>query len=154
MNLGQLSEKLEAFTQKAIENVKKAQMDTAFDIQKDMYNNAPVDTGEYRESIQVYEQEVNGNKISVDIGTDYKVRSLAGNEYLLGYLLESGTAPHDIYPVRAEYLRFRAKDGRIVYTKHVSHPGTNAQPHILPALNSNVRNYKDRLLKAIREAKK
>lgn len=96
MNLGQLNAKLDTFTHKVIENVKKAQMDTAYDIQNDMYNNAPIDTGVYRESIVVYDQQVSPDRISVEIGTDYKVQAKDGSTYLLGYLLESGTRPHAI----------------------------------------------------------
>ena len=118
MNLGQLSAKLDAFTHKVVENVKQAQMDTAFDIQNDMYNNAPVDTGVYRDSIVVYDQQVTPDNISVEIGTDYKVTTLEGNSYLLGYLLESGTRPHDIYAVNKKAL----SDGVTIFGKHVKHP--------------------------------
>lgn len=146
MNLGQFTAKLDKFTNKVIENVKQAQMNTAFDIQQDMYNNAPVNTGAYRESIMVYEQQVSPDSISVEIGTDYKVQAKDGSTYLLGYLLESGTRPHAI----PNAFGFGENFG----TEPDFHPGTLAQPHILPALNKNVRNYKDRIRNAIKEAKK
>ena len=38
--------------------------------------------------------------------------------------LDEGTRPHEILPVRARYLRFVAKDGNLVFTKRVWHPGT------------------------------
>lgn len=38
--------------------------------------------------------------------------------------LDAGTRPHEIRPVRAKSLRFVARDGNIVLTKRVMHPGT------------------------------
>ena len=38
--------------------------------------------------------------------------------------LDEGTKPHEILPVRAWFLRFRAKDGTRVFTRFVWHPGT------------------------------
>ena len=38
-------------------------------------------------------------------------------------LVEEGTEPHDIYPVRARSLRF-FMGGEVVFAQHVSHPGT------------------------------
>jgi hypothetical protein len=39
-----------------------------------------------------------------------------------------GTSPHDIYPVHANALHFFTQEGDEVYTQHVSHPGTIANP--------------------------
>lgn len=38
--------------------------------------------------------------------------------------LDAGTRPHEIRPVRARFLRFTARDGTLVFTKLVRHPGT------------------------------
>jgi len=38
--------------------------------------------------------------------------------------LDAGTKPHEILPVKAWFLRFRAKDGTRVFARHVWHPGT------------------------------
>jgi hypothetical protein len=35
-----------------------------------------------------------------------------------------GTRPHIITPKNRQYLRFVARDGRVVFTKKVRHPGT------------------------------
>ncbi len=40
--------------------------------------------------------------------------------------LEYGTRPHEIVPVKAKFLRFVASDGKVVFTKLVRHPGTQA----------------------------
>ena len=44
--------------------------------------------------------------------------------------VEYDTRPHEIRPRRASALRFRARDGTIVYTQLVHHPGTKGQ-HML-----------------------
>jgi hypothetical protein len=44
-----------------------------------------------------------------------------------------GTRPHDIYPVYASALHFFARDGAEVFTQHVHHPGTVANPFNITA---------------------
>jgi hypothetical protein len=48
--------------------------------------------------------------------------------------VHEGTRPHPIDPSRATVLRFPAKSGMIVFTPHVEHPGTRAQPFLVEAL--------------------
>ena len=47
-----------------------------------------------------------------------------------------GTKAHDIYPSRASVLHFFAQDGGEVWTQHVSHPGTSANPYNRAAWNA------------------
>lgn len=122
MTLDQYIVKLKNTSDKIVEKVKQAQMDTAFQIQRDMYDMAPVNTGDYRDSIVVFEQKQDGDTVSVEIGTEYKVTTLEGNTYLLGELLESGTRPHDIYAVNKKAL----SDGVTIFGKHVKHPRYSA----------------------------
>ena len=150
MSLKSLQIKLNNISDKIIENCIEAQQQTAFDIARDMYAMAPVDTGEYRESIIAEEPVIDGNKISTFIGSRYKVTTLDGKSYLLGQLLESGTMPHGIDVKRSKVLT----DGVNFFGKHVEHPGTKPQPHMIPALNMNVKNYKERIKNAIKEAVK
>lgn len=56
----------------------------------------------------------------------YKTVNLSdGRKTNLVEMLEYGTRPHEITPKKAKALRF-VIDGRVVYTKHVEHPGTRA----------------------------
>jgi hypothetical protein len=48
-----------------------------------------------------------------------------------GYV-EFGTRPHDIRPTRKTALRFKNDQGEVVFAKLVHHPGTHAQPFMLP----------------------
>ena len=48
-----------------------------------------------------------------------------------GAYLESGTRPHVIVPRKKRALRFKASGG-VVFAKRVNHPGTKAQPFMVP----------------------
>lgn len=48
--------------------------------------------------------------------------------------VEFGTDPHEITPDDSEVLHFSV-DGQEVFTTHVDHPGTPAQPYLQPALD-------------------
>lgn len=48
-------------------------------------------------------------------------------------VVEYGSGPHEITPDDAEVLRFEV-GGTVVYTQHVDHPGTEAQPYLRPAI--------------------
>lgn len=57
------------------------------------------------------------------------------------YWVHEGTIPHDIFPVNARVLAFPGSDGQMVFTQHVSHPGTKpnrflvrALQHVVPGL--------------------
>ena len=72
-------------------------------------------------------------------GKNYRIRELfngddrayepislkSGRTTNLLEMMEYGTRPHEIVPVRADKLVFEI-DGRIIRTKHVDHPGTKA----------------------------
>jgi HK97 gp10 family phage protein len=56
----------------------------------------------------------------VDEYGEAKIRVLAP---YANYVI-NGTAPHEIRPVNASVLVFKAADGKLVFTKLVRHPGT------------------------------
>ena len=47
-----------------------------------------------------------------------------------GIYVVAGTAPHEIRPVGASCLAFRAKSGAMVFTRLVRHPGTKPHPFL------------------------
>lgn len=125
------------------------QKETAINIMNDAKRLAPVgETGEYRNSIKVSDTKVTENSIETMIYTDAKVSSLEGQSYNLGYLLENGTQPHTILPKNSDTLVFNI-DGETIFAKKVSHPGTNPQPHFIPALQKNKFKYKVNVVKAM-----
>ena len=152
-SIARLEIDLSKFGERVIENVKKAQSDTAYVIQQDAKFFAPVDTGTYRESIELGETTYENGTIKTQIYTHAIVTSELGGEYNLGRLLEEGTSPHDIYPVNKTMLSWQNANGEWRYARYVHHPGTVAQPHFLPALQKNVYLYKSNINKAVKEAK-
>lgn len=150
-DLRKLQYKLSKIEGSLINKLVEAQRQSAYDICMDAKKLAPKDTGRYADSIKVGETVVVANEsITTKIYSDTKVVSLSGNEYLLGFLLENGTAPHTIYPVNAKFLHFLI-DGKDVYAKKVEHPGFVAMPHFIPALNANKRRYEENIRKAVKE---
>ena len=156
-SIAQLEIDLSKFGERVIENVKKAQSDTAYAIQQDVKFFAPVGDGEtagtYRESIELGETTYDGGVIKTSVYTGAIVTSQLGGEYNLGRLLEEGTSPHDIYPVNKPLLKWKNAKGEWRSAAYVHHPGTDAQPHFLPALQKNVYLYKSNIDKAVKEAK-
>ena len=150
--LNDLARRFEEWANSIDENVEKAQQETAQRIWEDVVDNAPLKTGEYVSSIQVYPTENNGHEISTFIGSDLTVGPAKSNgkSYNLGYLLENGTLPHDIYPVDSNYLVFEI-EGKKIFAKHVYHPGTTAQPHYALALEKNKELFKDNIKVAWRQ---
>ena len=127
----------------------KVQREAATNIMNDAKRLAPVgETGEYRNSIKISDTKVTENSIETEIYTDASVSSLDGKSYNLGYLLENGTEPHTILPKNSDTLVFNI-DGETIFAKKVNHPGTNPQPHFIPALQKNKFKYKVNVVKAM-----
>jgi HK97 gp10 family phage protein len=86
---------------------------------------APVKTGRLRASIKEEAEHAFG-EMSVRGGVS------ANTPYAL--FVHQGTRPHFIYARRASALRFFwPRVGRVVYFKHVHHPGTKPRPFLLHA---------------------
>ena len=146
-----LSVDISKYGDRVIDNLIKAQSNTAYVVQQDAKYLAPVDTGKYRDSIELGETTFDGSVIKTSVFTKATVYTMSGASYNLGRLLEEGTSPHLIEPVNSEYLHFKIM-GEDIFTKRVQHPGTVAQPHMIPALQKNVALYKSNIRKAIKEA--
>jgi hypothetical protein len=61
-------------------------------------------------------------------GSELRIR--IGSDAPPSLLIHEGAPPHDIVPVNAQFLRFEAKDGTIVFTKHVHHPGVKPNRYL------------------------
>jgi hypothetical protein len=89
----------------------------------DMRSFAPIDTGNLRASIKVVVE----GRGKITIGPDTFMAPYAWD-------VEFGTKPHVIQAKPGKVLRF-VKDGQVIYTRRVNHPGTRAQPYVRPALD-------------------
>ena len=156
-SIDRLSVNILNFGNRAIDNIVKAQRDTAEIIWADVVNTAPYKNGDYVASIQLGETKVEGNIISTSVYTDATVTTLSGTSYNLGKILEYGTAPHAIPNAWGKGYTFGyvGKDGE--YHKGTMdpdwHPGSISKPHFLPALRKNEALYYDNIRKAVKEAK-
>ena len=156
-NINEMANYFKEFEVKTINNIAKAQKETAKIIETDVKSLAPFDTGLYEESIQTSATQKKQNIISTEIFTDATVESKAGNVYNLGFLLENGTDMHAI----PNAFGFGYTTGHIgndgMWHKGTMdkdwHPGTIAQPHFKPALNDNEYTYLENIKRAVKEAK-
>jgi len=136
---------------KATDRLVNAQRETAIKIMEDAKQLAPVgETGEYRNSIKVSDTKVSENSIETEIYTDEVVETTDGKVYNLGFLIENGTMPHAI-PNAFDWGRIYGYDSDM-YKRTLDpnwHPGTNPQPHFIPALQKNKFKYKVNVVKAM-----
>lgn len=115
----------------------RAAVEAGFELSQDL---VPEDTGELKES----------GKITDEQGRDLQGRFTSGMTATFRYtadhaaLVESGTEPHPIEPVNAEYLAFEVEGGETVFTKHVDHPGTDPQPYVEPGFEEMSRQLRQR----------
>lgn len=156
-SIDRLSVDILAFGNKAIDNIVKAQSNTAYVIQQDAKFFAPVgdgeDAGAYAKSIKLDKTKIENDLISTKVYTDATVTSATGESYNLGRLLEEGTNPHMIFPLEKPLLKWKNSNGEWRSASVVYHPGTEPQPHLIPALMKNEHLYMENIRKAIKEAK-
>lgn len=151
-NIETLYIRLAQYEDKVINNLIEAQKSTARDLLKDVKYLAPVNTGAYKDSIQMSETTYKNDVIKTSVYTDAMVYDSVGRGYNLGKLIEYGTRPHLIEPAHKQYLKFEI-DGKTIFASHVFHPGTTANPHFQMALQRNIPLYHLNISRAIKEAK-
>lgn len=166
--LAQLEVDFDKFSKKLIQNLMKAESDTAQSIWNDVILNAPVDTGEYVSSISVDEPVYKDNTITTVIGSDLKTE----DGYFLGRMLENGTGVYALEEHIGKtktfiesgytYWYLPAEKAKKALSKPITLYGKEyyvmhaqpAKPHFTPAYNSNVRLRRENISKAIKESMK
>lgn len=99
-------------------------IDRAIKVQNRARVLVPVHTGKLRDSL---------HKLTIR-DTNGLLALLVGSPVSYAYMVHEGTPAHYIRPVRAKFLRFPGRDGRIIYTKLVHHPGTKPRRFLTDAL--------------------
>jgi hypothetical protein len=61
--------------------------------------------------------------------------------------IDSGARPHVIRPKRAKFLRFRARNGALVFAKRVNHPGNKPYKFGWRAIHASSRRFGTRMAK-------
>lgn len=107
------------------EKLKRKLQSVGFQIERAAKQKAPVDTGRLRSSITTEVSERQGLPV-VKVGTNV--------EYAPA--LEFGSGPYVITPDDAEALQWTDPEtGEPVFAASVEHPGIEAQPFLLPAVD-------------------
>lgn len=166
-NIARLNIDISNFGNKVIDNLIKAQKETAEKVWEDVKNLAPSKVGKYAESIKVSDTELKNNVISTHIYTDLQ----SEDGYYIGRMIEYGTGIYALQPhightktfIDSKYhywyvpassvdRQIGAKkiiNGRLFY---IARP-QRAKPHFIPALQKNISLYHSNISKAIKEAK-
>ena len=154
-NISEMAKYFSTFTDKSINNIKKAQQQTGEVIRDDAKQLAPFETGVYEESITMSPLELQKGEISTKIYTTEQVVTKDGKSYNLGFLLENGTYHHAIPNAFGWGDKYGYDSERYYRTLDPNwHPGTIAQPHFTTALQQNETTYLQNIDKAIKEAGK
>lgn len=85
----------------------------------------PVRSGQLRDALVLRDRDRNVNP-GVVVGT-FAPAGVIG----YAYYTHEGTRPHPIFPRNARVLAFRGRDGSLVFSSHVNHPGTEPRPYLL-----------------------
>lgn len=153
-----LADKFEKMAQNIDKKMIEANEKTAQQVWEDVIENAPMGTGAYIESIQIYPTEIKDNKITTFIGSNLTVgptKWTGGAEYNLGYLLENGTFEHAIPNAFGKGFYYGYIDANGRFHKGTLdkdwHPGSVAIPHYSIALIKNKKLFKDNIKLAWRD---
>lgn len=138
-------------------HVMEKQKETAEVIKNDIIDYAPFKSGNYINSIDVWETTELGNIITTFIGSNMIVgptKWTGGKYYNLGYLLENGTFEHAIPNAFGKGFYYGFTDSFGKWHKGTLdknwHPGFVAIPHYTLALVKNKKLYKDNIKMAWR----
>lgn len=101
----------------ALDDLGDFMRDLALEAVSEQKQLAPVKTGNLRRSIRV--GRVSAREAETIAGADYAA------------YVEFGTRAHEIRPRTKSVLRFKV-GSRTVYARRVQHPGTKAQPYMIP----------------------
>lgn len=94
------------------------------------------DSGKLKKSLRTG-SEFSKNKVEAYVRAGGRRSGAAKDkDAFYAQFVEFGTAAHQISPKNKKKLKFRAKDGSMVTTKLVKHPGAKAQPFMRPALDA------------------
>lgn len=156
--LEKFQQDLKKLYQREVESLMKAQQEACQKICEDIKAGAPVDTGEYKDSIKVSETVRIGDIIRTVIYSDYTLGDANKSDtptlpewedFPLAQLIENGSAPHIITPREPDgTLRWFDDDGNIHFAKLVHHTGTAPNPHWQIAIMANQAYYRRVLRKA------
>ena len=120
-DISKLAEALKQSAQQSGLTTQQVLIQVSNHILAEMESRVPVKTGQLRTSLAV---RVEADKVIIGPNTPYA-----------GYV-EFGTKPHVIKPKNPDGVLVFKVGGTTVYARKVNHPGTQAQPYVLPAFEA------------------
>lgn len=166
-DIARLNVDISNFGNRVIDNLIKAQKETAKQVWKDVKNLAPSKVGKYAESIKVSDTELKNNVITTSIYTDLQ----SEDGHYIGRMIEYGTGIYALQPHIGHTKTFILSQYQFWYVPanlvdrpigkkiiidgkefYIARPQV-AKPHFLPALHKNVSLYNENIRKAVKEAK-
>lgn len=148
----------EALTKKLQKLVPEAEKEYAVAIEKgarELANAiraaAPVDSGEYRDSIEA--MRASDRKRLSQVGLTQTKDPHAWGVYAsyIWRFIEFGTRAHVIRPRKLDFLSW-FRGGKLVTVKEVHHPGQAAQPHVFPTYRAMRKRIRSRVARAVNKA--
>jgi hypothetical protein len=115
----------------ALEELGPLMRDVALTAVAEQKKLAPVKTGNMRRAIHV-------GRV-----TNSSAETVAGAKY--SGFVEFGTKAHEIRPRSRKALRWKAAGG-VIFAKRVRHPGTRAQPFMVPGARAAISSVRDRII--------
>ena len=164
--IAEIQKDLDYKSKKLINNLIKAQEETARTIKDDVVSKSPKPSGEYASSIKCSDTKYEENVIKTSIYTDMK----SEDGYFIGRMIENGTGIYALEPHIGTTKTFIESGYRYWYvpTSSVKRPlgqkitingvdyyvakAQPPKPHFRPALEENISTYRANIKKAIKEA--
>lgn len=135
-----IKEEILKIEEKDIKYIKKEILNAGLLVERNakenIRNNRNVNHGTLRRSVAC-------NKVddfSVVIGTNIEYASF----------IEYGTRAHEIRPINGKALKWKGPNGKYMFAKKVKHPGTKANPFLVPAFEDGIEYLDDKLEKILK----
>ena len=146
--------KLNQLAPEAEKELAEAQLEVAQEAASKIAARAPVGkTGEYKASIKggrLADMHAGQEPVGLRQTKDRNATGVFAAWFWR--FIEFSTAPHVIKARNAPALRFRGRDGGLISTQSVNHPGTPARPHIFPTWRAYRKTARRKMAKAVNRA--
>ncbi|KQZ81876.1 hypothetical protein ASD64_08950 [Mesorhizobium sp. Root157] len=146
---GAVMRKLNQLVPEAEKQLAEAQLEAAKELAGDIAARAPVETGEYKASIEGARLADRPASNAVVGGSATKDKNATG-VFAAWYwrFVEFGTSPHKIKAKPGKMLHLHGN----VFASEVDHPGARAQPHIFPTFRAARPRIRRKMANAVNKA--
>lgn len=144
-----LSRRLNQIAPKVEQYAAEAKLEIAKDAAERIRASAPRDRGDYAASIEGGRLADHPGKQQIGVNASKDKDAAGVFADFTWRFIEFGTQAHVIRSKTGKRMFFQAKNGSLVSTKQVKHPGSHAQPHIFPTWRAMKKKARRKLLAAV-----